>query len=188
MKNRADYSIRLDEAEQLYDDATLNAFQKLEDRGLGHTPRPMNTDGTYYDGHLPTNVNSFSNSELGELHGLQCKFADWVHGEFGSAKAETENSKLKLSQARAQVRKKKTGTAQEKEDLTITDARYVEAIARHLEADTYSKLVEIRAGAASRDLRVVSRLITTKELEIHMNQREGNIGRKRYNRGRDDFK
>lgn len=186
---KADYSIRLDEAEQMYDDATLRAYEKLEDRGLGMPPRPMRDDGTYYDGHLPTNVNSFSNAELGDIHVMQCQFADWVHCEFISAKAEAENAKQKLTQARAQVRKRQTGTAQEKEDKTLTDARYVEAIARHMEADTYAKLVEIRAEAASRDLRVVSRLVTIKENEIQMNQRDGNIGRKRHQgRGRDAFK
>lgn len=182
---RADYTMPLDEAEETYDSATLRALERLENMGLELPPRPMLEDNSYYDGHLPADVNSYSNRQLGEVYSLQCRFTDWVHSEHIKAKAEAQNAEQKLKQARAQVRKTKTGTVQAKEDATLTDSRFIEADARYQEADTFARLVEVRAEAAARDLKVLSRLITTKEIEVEMNRRDGNVGRKR---GRDPFK
>ena len=188
MKKGMDYSIRLDEADEKYDNATMSAIQRLEDVGLQMAPRPMLDDGSYYDGHLPADINSYTNKELGEIYSLQCRFADWVHGLLTVAKASASNAEQKLKQAKAQIRKRQTGTVQDKEDKTVTDSRYVEANVNYIEEDTYSRFVEIRAEAASRDLRVVSRLITTKEMEISMNRRDGNIGRKKWGGGGNAFK
>ena len=186
MRGTADYTIPLKEAEELYDEASLRALERLEEMGLELPPRPMIDRDTYYDGHLPADVNSYTNKQLGEIYSLQCRFTDWVHSEYVKAKAEAQNAQQKLKQARAQIRKTKSGTVQAKEDATITDARYVAAEARYEEADTFARLIEVRAEAAARDLKVLSRLITTKEIEVEMNRRDLNIGRKRS--GRDPFK
>jgi len=183
---RADYTMPLDEAEEAYDEAAIRALQKLGELGLELPPRPMMEDGSYYDGHLPADVNSYTNRQLGEIYSLQCRFTDWVHSEHIKAKAEAQNADQKLKQARAQVRKTKTGTVQAREDATTCDARFIQADARHQEADTFARLIEVRAEAAARDLKVLSRLITVKEQEIAMNQRDLNIGRRRNER--DPFK
>ena len=107
---RADYTMPLDEAEETYDSATLRALERLENMGLELPPRPLMDDNSYYDGHLPADVNSYTNRQLGEIYSLQCRFTDWVHSEFIKAKAEAQNAEQKLKQARAQVRKTKTGT------------------------------------------------------------------------------
>jgi hypothetical protein len=186
MRKRADYTMPLEEAERVYDEAALRALERLGDLGLGLPPRPILPDDSYYDGHLPADVNSYTNRELGEIYSLQCRFTDWVHSEFIKAKAESQNATQKLRLARAQVRRTKTGTVQAREDDTTCDARVIEAAARFQEADDYSKLIEVRAVAAARDLKVLSRLITVKEQEIEMNRRDLNIGRRKH--GRDPFK
>jgi len=179
---RADYTMPLEEAEEAYDAASLRALERLGDMGLELPPRPMKKDNSYYDGHLPADVNSYTNRELGEVYSMQCRFTDWVHSEYVKAKAESQNAEQKLKQARAQVRKSKTGTVQAKEDATLTDSRFIDADARYQEADTFARLIEVRAEAAARDLKVLSRLITTKEIEIEINRRDGNVGRKRGSR------
>lgn len=176
---KLDYTIPLDEAEQKYDDCLIRALERVDSLGLGIPPRPTLGDGsTYYDGYLPSNLNDFTNAQLGEIHVLQCRYADWVHGILVSAKAEADNAEQKLKQTKAQVRKTKQGTAQERDDQTITDVRYVDVETAYYEAKHFAKLVEVRAEAASRDLRVISRLVTGKEIEVSMNRRDLNIGRK----------
>lgn len=186
MRKKADYTMPLSEAEETYDAASLRALERLEAMGLELPPRPLLDDGVYYDGHLPADVNSYTNRQLGEIYSLQCRFTDWVHSEYIKAKAAAQNAEQKLKQAKSQVRKTKTGTAQAREDATICDARFIEADALYQEADTFARLIEVRAEAANRDLKVLSRLITTKQIEVDMNRRDVNVGR--IKRGGDPFK
>jgi len=170
-----DYSVTLEEGEQLYEDASLKAIGRIESAGLVLPSRPFADNGEYFDGRLPPNVSSFTNSELGEIYSMMCQHADYVHSLLTQAKAETLNSQEKLKLAKSLVRKTKTGTVQAKEDLTVADARYVEANVRWIEAKTFFELLEGIAGAASRDLRFLSRLIETKRLDIEMNRRDTNL-------------
>lgn len=170
-----DYSVSLDEGEEMYEDATLRAITRIEESGLSLPARPVTEDNTYFEGGLPTNVASLTNMELGQIYSMMCQHSDYVHCLLTQAKAEVLNSAEKLKLAKSLIRKSKTGTVQEKDDLTIADARYVDANTKWIEAKTYSDLLQGLADAASRDLRVLSRLIETKRLDIEMNRRESNI-------------
>ena len=186
MKKNHDYSVGLDEGAQMYEDASLKAIARLENSGLSLPSRPLAADNSYFDGRLPANVNSFTNMELGEVYSLMCQHADYVHSLLTQAKAETLNCTEKVKLSKALIRKTKTGTAQEKDDLTISDIRYVDANTDWIEARTYCDLLEGIASAASRDVRVLSRLIETKRLDIEMNRRDGNLSKVRRH-GTDPF-
>ena len=106
---------------------------------------------------------------------MMCRHSDYVHSLYVQAKGEVANAQEKLKLTKSLVRKSKSGTVQEKDDLTLADCRYVEANAEVLESKTYCDYVESIAGAANRDLRVLSRLIETKRLDIEMNRRDSNV-------------
>ena len=174
-KGSHDYSVSLEEGEQMYEDATLRALAGIEGSGLSLPPRPLDKGSEYFDGRLPSNISSLSNLEIGHIHAMMCQHADYVHSLLVQAKADILNTQEKLKLVKALVRKSKTGTVQEKEDLTITDIRYVEANERWIEAKTFTALMEGLAEASSRDLKFLSRMIETKRIEIEMNRRDTNI-------------
>ena len=174
-----DYSITLSEGERLYEQATLRGVGRFESAGLRLPDRPRTVDGDEFDGQLPSDVNNFSNRELGDCHVLMCRWADYVHSLLTVAKADCLNAQERLKMVKALVRKSKQGPAHTKDDLTLADSRYVDANTLYIAAKTYAELVEGQAQAASRDCRVVSRLIETKRLELEANRRGENIRHRR---------
>lgn len=183
---KMDYEMPLEEAEAMYDAATIGAFERLNQLGLGMPARPKGEDSTYYDGYLPAGTNNFSNAELGEIYSLQCRFSDWIASEHIKAKAEAANAKKKLELTFAHVSKTKTGTVKAKEAATRRDARVVEADTHHLELKLFADFLEVRVESASHGLKFISRLITQKGQEIEANRRDLNIGRTRRPRRRDE--
>jgi len=179
VKKNHDYSVTLDEGDRMYEDAGLKAVERLENSGLALPSRPLEDNGQFFDGRLPDNVNSFTNSELGDIFSKMCGHSDYVNSLLTVAKAETLNSSEKLKLVKSLVRKSKTGTVQEKEDLTTADIRYVEANTCWIEAKTFCELLGGIAEAANRDLRVLSRLIENKKVSIEMNRRDSNLGSSR---------
>ena len=179
---KMDYSMPLSEATELYSTAQEDALASLATDGLDMPPRPMLSTGGYYDGHLPSDLNSFTNNQLGEIFTLQCQFADWVGSLATVEKANLMNAGEKLKVAQAAIRKSKSGTVQAREDATVTDSRYIHAKREVLYVETRASLLEYRAEVARRDLKVISRLITVKGQEIDMNRRDLNIGRKKHGR------
>jgi hypothetical protein len=190
-RGRKDYTIDVDEGRQKYADASNRAMGRIAKLGIDVLDdRPESAPGKYFDGRLPANVNDLSAGELGELYALMLQHTNWLTGYVTIAKAETQNTAEQLKLVKSRIRKTKTGTKDEREDDTICDSRYVEANARWLEAVEYHAVLSGLHEAASRDLRVISRLVTLKEVEFEQGRRTGNIkkrgGRNRFSRDRDD--
>tara|TARA_Y100000034_G_scaffold38625_1_gene47557 strand:+ start:550 stop:1104 length:555 start_codon:yes stop_codon:yes gene_type:complete len=179
MRKGHDYTIPLDEGERLFEEASQRAEQRVAALGIVFPSRPVGTDGSYFDGRLPSNINSFSMAELGEIHALMCEHADWVTKEHTRAKSTALNLKEKLKLVTSSIRKSKTGTAQSKEDDTISDARYNVAKTSYLEEKEVSELIGGVLEAATRDLRVISRLIEVKRVAYEQGRRDTNIRGKR---------
>lgn len=150
----------------MYDSAGERALARLEEAGLQIPQRPYDQNGQPFDGHLPTNITSFTTRELGDIFTLMCGYADFLENLATVARAEVLNAERKLKLTKSLVRKQKDGTAQERDDDCLTDVRYVEADVGYVEAKTYLELLEGLTKAASRDRAVISRLIETMRLEV----------------------
>ncbi len=162
----------------VYVNAGIRAKKRLEAFGVAFPSHPpIIKKGVYFDGHLPSNVNSLTARELGEIYSMMCNYCDYISGVTIRAKNETINANERLSLIRAHIRKEKSGTAQSKEDATICDIRYLDANAEWLEAQELFELLQSREEAARRDLRVLSRLIETRKMDLEIGQREGGMGR-----------
>jgi len=172
---RKDYSIPLEEGLSLYDDAVIRATRKMEADGLSISDHRPRLDGKYFDGRLPANVNSLTSKELGELFLLMTSYSDYVTSRLTLAKAAVSNAEQKLQLVQAKIRKSKTGNAAEKQDATYCDSRYVGSNAEWLEAREYHDLLAGIDEAARRDVRVLSRLIETKKMELEHGRAEGRL-------------
>jgi len=175
--NSIDMSVPLDDGLSMYDSAEEEAIRRLKASGLQLRQHPPTRDGVYFDGRVPTNLSSLKPEEIGAYYGLLIEYTDYVEGQIVLAGAEQLSAKEKLDFVHAHVRKAKMGTAQEKVDLALIDARYVEANAAYIEAKTYCELITAIGEAARRDVKFVSRIIETKRMELEMNGRGGAVGR-----------
>jgi hypothetical protein len=170
-------SVTLDEGLEMYDKAEQRALDRLSESGLRLRNSPPRHKNEYFDGRVPVNLASLRPAEIGEYYGLMVEFTDYVEGQIVLARAEMLSADEKLKLTLAAVRRVKIGTAQDKGDLAIIDARYVEANARYIEAKTYFELITAIGEAARRDVKFVSRIIETKKLELEMGGRGGSINR-----------
>lgn len=183
MRDRKDYTIGLDDGLDRYHDASSNALARISEDGLDlPDDRPRHSNGKYFDGRLPNNVSSLSAAEIGELYNLLTCHNDYVTGRITIAKAAVRNAEERLKLTKAKVRKTKAGNAQEREDATLCDERYVSANADCLEAKEYCDLLTGIEVAAARDGRVVSRIIEVRKLELGQGRRDVNIERDRFKR------
>jgi len=176
-RDRADYSIPLDEGLDEYDNAEANALGRLDETKLSFRDEiPKWVDGSDFDGRIPSNLSSLDAREIGEYYNLMIEFTDYVSGQcvLGRTAMLAATEKLKLT--KAAVRKTKTGTVQQKEDSTLVDARYVEANAAYIEAKCFYELLERIEKSARRDCAFISRIIETKKLEFERGRRSGSIG------------
>ena len=173
----ADMSVGLDEGLEMYDRAEQRALDRLSESGLRLRNSPPRHNGEYFDGRVPMNLASLRPTEIGEYYGLLVEFTDYVEGQIVLARAEMLSADEKLKLTLSAVRRVKIGTAQDKGDLAIIDARYVEANAAYIEAKTYFELITAIGEAARRDVKFVSRIIETKKLELEMGGRGGSISR-----------
>lgn len=171
---KTDFTVSLQDGEDMYSGAAERALERVAELGLDIPSRPIDTNGDPFDGRIPPNVADFTTRELANLYTLMCGYADYLENLCTVARADVLNSDKKLKMTKALVRKSKSGTAQEKEDLCISDVRYIEADVCYVEAKTYLELVEGLNKAASRDRSVLSRLIETKKMELDNKRRDRN--------------
>ncbi len=168
----------IEEGVDVYVSAGKRARQRLSDLGISLPLHPpIVKKGVYFDGHLPANVNSMTARELGEIYSMMCNYCDYISGLTIRAKNETINANERLGLVRAHIRKEKAGNAQAKEDATICDVRYLEANSEWLESQELFEMLQTREEAARRDLRVLSRLIETRKMDLEIGQREGGMNR-----------
>ena len=183
-----DYTIDLDEGLEAYNRASINAAMRIADIGLDLVPsRPKDRAGSYFDGRLPADVNSMSMHDLADLMNMMTLHADYVAGLVTIAKAEKTNTDTQVGLVKAKIRKSKSGSEKSKEDATLCDERYVAVMARWLEASETLDLLNGLHEAAKRDVRVLSRLIETKKVEIEQGKASGRSqrgGRDRLKRGK----
>jgi hypothetical protein len=179
---RKDYTIDLLEGLDLYDRAVETAQARLEEKGLIIMAELPDTE--YFDGRLPSNTSSLNSRELGELLSHCTTYNEYIETQLKLAQVALRNADQKLSLTKAKIRRSKGGTLQDKEDDTISDARYVEANAQWLEAKTYLDLLEAMSAASAKNLKTISRLISVREQELEHGRRAGNVGSRRLGRKR----
>lgn len=172
-----DFSVSLEEGEELYTGAANRAVARVEALGLQIPARPVDSSGNPFDGRLPSNVSDFTTRELADIYTLMCNYADYLENLCTVARAEALNADRRLKLTRSLIRKSKQGTAQDKDDQSLADVRYIEADVAYVEAATYCELLEGLAKAASRDRAVLSRLIETKKMDLENRRRDGNTQR-----------
>ena len=183
-----DMSAGIDEGLDLYDKAEERALVRIERSGLALRQSPPRTSaGKFFDGRVPINLGTRTPAEIGEYYGLMVEYTDYVEGQLVLARTEMLTAEAKLSHVHANVRKSKTGTVQDKGDLSTIDIRFVEANANYIEAKTYYELISAIGEAARRDVKFVSRIIETKKMELDMGGRGGAINRP-YGGGSDRFR
>jgi hypothetical protein len=171
---KTDFTVSLGEGEDMYVGAAERALDRIAELGIEVPARPIDKNGDPFDGRLPSNVSDFTNKELADIYVMMCGYADYLENLCTVARADVLNSDKKLKMTKALVRKSKSGTAQDKEDQSISDVRYIEADVSYVEAKTYLELLEGLNKAASRDRSVLSRLIETKKMELDNKRRDRN--------------
>jgi len=158
------YEITIEDSASMYEDALLESRLELEKLGLGRAVRPTTSDGAYFDGHLPDGIDKSSLSEISEVMTMMTVFADYVQGLAKAAKAERDIAEEKLKFIKAKIRKTKAGPKNEQDDATITDIRYVNANAEYLAKLHSYEAITAREEAARRDIKTLSRLISTEQI------------------------
>ena len=179
---RKDYTIGLDEGLELYDRAVETAQIRLEEKGLiimAELP-----DSEYFDGRLPSNTSSLNSRELGELLAHCTTYNEYIDTQLKLAQVALRKADKKVELTKAKIRRSKGGTAQSKEDDTLSDSRYVETNAQWLEAKTYLDLLEAMSAASAKNLKTISRLISVREQELEHGRRAGNVASRRRGVGR----
>ena len=185
MSRTIDYSVVLDEGLDTLDDAEASALKRLSSTGLsGPESLPTTDDGETFDGRLPGNLSSLPASQIGMYHSLMGQYANYVSWRKILAETTVKAARRKLELTKAAIRKTKTGSAPERVDATITDGRYNDAVADLLEAETYFELLQNIDEQARRNVKIVSRLIEVKKMQLEQSTRDGNIGREQIGSGR----
>ena len=136
----SNYEVTIEEALEIHNDALLSSKEHLESIGLSRSKRPKSKNG-YFDGHLPDGISKASLSEISEVMTMMTVFADYVQGL-----------------------KTKVGGKNEQDDATITDIRYVSANAEYLAKLHSFEAITAREEAARRDIKTLSRLISTEQI------------------------
>lgn len=176
-----DYSVDLDEGIEMYSLAEARALDRYQREGLVLLEEPpierVEQNGTkvYFYGNLPPNLSKQPTQVIGEYYDLQCRWTDYVSSRLVLAEAAYAAADKKLELAKALIRKNKLGTAQDKQDATIADSRYVALSAELVEMQSYRDLVLGAAETARRNLRYISRIIEAVKLEFEMGHRGGNL-------------
>jgi len=109
--------------------------------------------------------------QIGELFEMMTAHADFLGAKGTLAKAEKTNAEERLRLVKAKVRRSKIGNNDDKDDATTCDSRYIEANAQWLEATEYYEIINGMVEAASRDLRILSRHLETKKMEMEGGRR-----------------
>ena len=162
--NKQTYDITIEEATEIYEDALLSSREHLESQGLARSIRPLDNQGNYFDGHLPIGIDKASLSEISKTMTLMTVFADYAQGLAKAAKAEKDIAEEKLKFIKSKIRKSKVGAKSEQDDATITDIRYVSANAEYLAKLHSYEAITAREEAARRDIKTLSRLISTEQI------------------------
>lgn len=158
------YEVTIEESNEIYEDALLSSREDLERRGLARSVRPKTTSGQYFDGHLPTGIDKASLAEISEVMTMMTVFADYAQGLARAAKAEKDIAEEKLKFIKSKIRKSKVGPKSEQDDATITDIRFVSANAEYLAKLHSYEAITAREEAARRDIKTLSRLISTEQI------------------------
>ena len=159
----SNYEVTIEEALEIHNDALLSSKEHLESIGLSRSKRPKSKNG-YFDGHLPDGISKASLSEISEVMTMMTVFADYVQGLTKAAKAEKDYAEANLKFIKAKIRKTKVGGKNEQDDATITDIRYVSANAEYLAKLHSFEAITAREEAARRDIKTLSRLISTEQI------------------------
>lgn len=183
-RGRMDYSVKLEDALEMYDNAAIGALEWLEEKGLADVLHRPKKDGRYFDGRLPPDINSMGATQLGEWMGMMTIWTDYVQQLVTTSKADTINAEQKIKVVKAKIRRTATGTVADQDDIVQCDSRYVEVVADWLEVKTRLGLAEGVLEAAKRDVKTISRLIENKKLEFEQGRRVTNVttGRDRMTR------
>jgi hypothetical protein len=178
MKDDITYEMSLDEMKALHTHHSDRAGERFMKLGLVDPIRPVDDDGTYYDGQLPSNLNSLSNAALGDVHEKHIAFMAWLEDKLTSQRCVERNAKELVKDVKSKVRLSHTGTVAAKEDKTQVDQRYQMVKAAHQEELELLERIESRFSSANKQQKLISRLITQKGIEVDMNRRDVNIRRK----------
>ena len=163
--SKKEFDLSIEETNKLYNQAILDSDLYLQSIGLGRKPkRPVANDGKFFDGYLPVGIHNASLSEIKEVIVLMTSYAEYVQSLTVSVEAEKDSAYEKLKAAKAKIRLSKTGTAAAKDDATIDDPEYKLANAEYLsKSRSYKKVVAIEESAR-RNIKTLSRLISTEEI------------------------
>jgi hypothetical protein len=169
--------VDLDEGLKTYRDISNRVLGRIyDDLGLNIPMEPpMTSDHKVFDGRLPPAWSSLDLRDMGELFEMMTAYADYVGGQLVMAKAAVTNAKERLALVKAKVRKSVAGSVEERNDTTEADARYVTANAEWLEAQEFFEILGGIAEAANRDIRMLSRQLETRKLEMEGAARSQNV-------------
>lgn len=183
-KEKPDYSVDLDEANEIYEESILESRANLKRQGFLPCNRPKSDDGSFFSGHMPEGISKASLSEINQVLVKMTAFADYAQELAQRAKEEKEKAEEVLKFAKANIRKSKIGNKSEQDDATITDIRYVTANAEYLTKKHSYEAISVREEAARRDIKTLSRLITTEQISNETGKRSAAAmkpsGRKRW--------
>jgi len=165
-----------------FDTIVESARSAVESKGLripdsSDTDRPFMSDGTLYDGCLPSNLEMLPNGDLVELMSVHAAWVSYVNAVLGDAQAELDVIKAKEKAVRSAVLKE---VGKEEVDC---DKRYIDVAAELAYHNAYLGYVEAIKSSASSGYKTLSRVITVRGQDVEMQGRYGNAQRGSYDRG-----
>jgi hypothetical protein len=153
------------------------AIQHVASRGI---PLP-NPPATGYRGEMPPTLTSLDDVQLGDLLNNVAQWLAYLDGQLAIAEADRMSAKSDLEFRKSRIRMaikahgEKRMTLTDKNDLTITDPRIIEAESRHLYTEAIYSMMRAARNKAQQDWETVSRRITQRGQEVERMKREANV-------------
>lgn len=177
-------TISLDDGKAAYETKAQHALGFLASKGfVGNTQPPMvATAGgpAPYQGHIPPDLPSLDNTQLGHLMGLLSEWNHYVQDQLATASSNHTKAKAVLEHVEAQLRiayqyddNEKKRSNPERDDYMQADRRFVEAKSEVIYWDTIYTTIRAIANSAEQAFAAVSRRITQVGQEIERGNRTG---------------
>lgn len=155
---------------------TQAAIAFVAQRGI---PLPSAPQG--YQGEMPPSITELTDEQLGDLLNNIAQWLAYLDGQLAVADSERKTSEADLEFRRARIRiavkstTEKKMTVSDKDDLTLTDPRILDAQQRSLYCESIYSLMRAARNKAQQDWDTVSRRITQRGQEIERGKRESNV-------------
>lgn len=179
----SDDSIDADKARESFSSVSM-AEEVLKEMGVGDSPRPLirpehvaifddATEGDHFDGRMPPTVRELSLNQLSLLNSLFTNWYSYVRKQamrWKHRKSEADRkTKFELARLRKRYAKDEEGGKRSDRAADVMAKNhpdYIESDADYHTAAAVSDMLDAQLSITSKDMQVISREVTIRQLEI----------------------